>query len=68
MMPAVLKELARHASVTTTLAYYATGTAEATAAKLWDAVKNPYTDTFADKHRNQEHTRAHWRAEVTAMQ
>lgn len=37
VMPAVLKELMRHANITTTMGYYVTDDAERTAAELWQA-------------------------------
>ena len=36
-MPTVLRELMRHASIATTLAYYTVADAEATADVLWSA-------------------------------
>jgi integrase len=40
VMPTVLRELMRHASVSTTMAYYVTQNAEATAEVLWVAAGN----------------------------
>jgi integrase len=37
VMPAVLKTMMRHASINTTMQFYAVGTAEATAATIWAA-------------------------------
>jgi integrase len=39
VMPAVLKEMMRHSSINTTMQFYALGTAEATAATLWEVHK-----------------------------
>jgi hypothetical protein len=49
-MPAVLKEMMRHSSINTTMQFYAVGTAESTAATLWEAHRTAakFTDTFTD--------------------
>lgn len=44
VMPAVLKELMRHASIDTTMKYYVTANAQATADVLWSAVPIPNID------------------------
>lgn len=41
VMPAVLKELMRHASIDTTMTYYVTANAQATAEVLWSVVPSP---------------------------
>ncbi|MCY2963024.1 MAG: site-specific integrase, partial [Planctomycetota bacterium] len=45
VMPAVLKELMRHASINTTMSFYVTGDAQATAELLWESVQ---VDTLVD--------------------
>lgn len=45
VMPAVLKEMMRHSSITTTMQFYAVSTAEATAATLWAAHRDAGSKT-----------------------
>jgi imidazoleglycerol phosphate dehydratase HisB len=58
VMPTVLRELMRHASIATTLAYYGGQNAEATADALWDAVGNTLGNTTQSQHSSNEQQRS----------